>query len=48
MKIKYNKKLLQIDLSVEPEDSGNTTYDKLDLKLFYHEEIKERLLDAVK
>ena len=48
IKIEYDKKLLhKIELSVEPEDSGDTTNYELDLKLFYHEEIKGRLLDAV-
>lgn len=48
IKIEYDKKLLhKIELSVETEDSGDTTNYELDLKLFYHEEIKGRLLDAV-
>ena len=48
IKIEYDKKLLhKIELSVEQEDSGDTTNYELDLKLFYHEEIKGRLLDAV-
>ena len=48
IKIEYDKKLLhKIDLTVEPEESGDTTNYELDLKLFYYEEIKGRLLDAV-
>ena len=41
IKIEYDKKLLhKIDLTVEPEESGDTTNYELDLKLFYYEEIK--------
>lgn len=48
VRVEYDKKLLRkIELSVEPEDSEDTTNYELDLKLFYHEEIKGRLLDAV-
>jgi len=48
IKVEFDKKLLRkIDLGVEPEDSDDTTNYELDLKLFYHEEIKGRLLDAV-
>ena len=48
IKVEYDKKLLhKIELSVESEDSDDITNYELDLKLFYHEEIKGRLLDAV-
>lgn len=48
VKVEYDEKVLRkIDLSVEPEDSDDTTNYEMDLKLFYLEEIKGRLLDAV-
>lgn len=48
IKIEYDKKLLhKINFNLEPEESGDTTNYEMDLKLFYHEEIKGRLLDAV-
>lgn len=48
IKIEYDKKLLhKINFNLEPEESGDTTNYEMDLKLFYHEEIKGRLLDIV-
>lgn len=48
VKIEFDKKLLrQIELNLESEDIDDTTNYELDLRLFYHEEIKGRLFDAV-
>lgn len=48
IKVEYDKKILRkIELSLEPIESEDTTNYELDLKLFYHEEIKGKLLDAV-
>ena len=48
VKIEFDKKLLRkIKLNLSSEDANDTTNYEMDLKLFYHEEIKGRLLDAV-
>lgn len=48
VEIEFDKKLLhKIKLNLEPEDTDDTTNYEMDLKLFYHEEIKGRLFDAV-
>lgn len=48
IKIEFDKRLLRrIDLNLESEDIEDTTNYEMDLRLFYHEEIKGRLFDAV-
>jgi len=48
VKIEFDKKILhKIELCLEPEDTEDTANYEMDLKLFYHEEIKGRLFDAV-
>ncbi len=48
MKVEFDKKLLhKITLNLEPEDIEDKTNYEIDLRLFYHEEIKGRLFDAV-
>lgn len=48
VEVEFDKKLLRkIKLDLEPEDTNDTTNYEMDLKLFYHEEVKGRLLDAV-
>lgn len=48
MKIIFDKRLLhKIELNLKPEDSNDTANYEMDLRLFYHEEIKGRLFDAV-
>ena len=46
--VEFDKDLLhKITLRLEPEDIEDQTNYEIDLKLFYHEEIKGRLFDAV-
>lgn len=48
VEIEFDKKLLhKIELNLEPEDMNDTVNYEMDLRLFYHEEIKGRLFDAV-
>lgn len=48
VKIEFDKKLLhKIELDLEPENTNDTANYEMDLRLFYHEEIKGRLFDAV-
>lgn len=48
VKIEFDKKLLRkIILCLEPADAEDKSNYEMDLRLFYHEEIKGRLLDAV-
>ncbi len=46
--IEFDKKVLyRIKLNLEPMESDETTNYEMDLKLFYFEEIKSRLLDSI-
>lgn len=48
VKIEFDKKLLhKIMFCLEPADAEDKSNYEMDLRLFYHEEIKGRLLDAV-